>query len=138
MAEQRHEPQLNTEQATVSGTTTLYGTVVGIGGENPPYLELRLFSDDILRCEIVTENAIDLARQIAQRLYQQIGVRGIAEWNITDMSLQKFYVEELTPYRKTKLDDALDALYEIVGQDLEKLWDEEQGTILCRRADFDY
>lgn len=62
-------------------------------------------------------------------------MRGIAEWRIVDMSLQRFSVDELTAYQQTGLGDALDALHDIVGDDLEKLWDVEQDMMGSRQQD---
>ena len=64
-----------------------------------------------------------LAREMAKRLYETIGVRGTARWATRDMSLDEFRIEELTAYRPTSLTQAMDSLGEVAGKYYEEIED---------------
>ena len=53
---------------------------------------------------------------MASLLYQLIGVRGVATWDLKNLSLIKFQIEELTEYRKTPITEAIESLRKLVGK----------------------
>lgn len=95
------------------GTTTLYGNLMRIGGDNPPRAWIRFVDGTTLSCRV--KNTL-LAHQMANLLYQRIGVRGVAQWDTRDMSLQEFRIEELTSYRQKTLRESIDNLRNVAGQ----------------------
>jgi hypothetical protein len=115
--------EIDVEVNYVSGKTTIYGSVIGIIGYNPPRVTLRLLDGSIIRCNVTTQNNLIVAKQLGQHLYSDVGVRGTARWNVRDMSIQYFHVEELTAYRKVPLIQALDALNDIAGADYQSIED---------------
>jgi len=94
------------------GTTTLYGTLMRIGGDNPPRAWIRFIDGTTLSCRIQN---ISLAKRMSPLLYQRIGVRGIAQWDTRDMSLYEFRIEELSPYRQKSVRESFDRLREVAG-----------------------
>lgn len=120
------ETPIETEAFALKGSTTLYGTVVRIGGEDPPRVTIRLVNDgQLVTCNILNRRGTGLAiaRQLGQRLYTRVGLRGTAHWNPYDMSLEYFVVEALTEYRATGITQALETLREIAGQHYEAVMD---------------
>ncbi len=109
--------EIEVESKLVEGKTTLYGYVSGIMGDDPPRVRMRLLDGTMFTCNVTRANNLHVAKQIGQRLYTVVGIRGVAKWDASDMSLQYFLVEELTTYRKKPVDVALDALHKITAQD---------------------
>lgn len=107
----------------IEGRTTLYGYVLGISGDNPPYLRLRMLGGQTINCNVTAGEGLRVARVLGQRLYTDVGVRGIGRWDVSDMTLTYFLVEDITPYEKTSLTKALDALHEITADDYRQVSD---------------
>src|SRR5690348_6087398 len=92
--------------------TTLYGDLLHIEDDSPR-ATIRLLEGTTVICPV---SSLSLVRQLAQRLNERIGVRGIAQWDIRDMPLQEFCIEELLPYRATSVRDAFNNLRQLVGK----------------------
>lgn len=105
------------EQA-VRETTILYGVLIRIGGYARPRAYIQFLDGRKLSCSI---NSRSLAIAMAARLYQSIGVRGIATWDEQDKSLSSFHIQELLPYRDAA--DAFKGLVEIVGNYYDRIED---------------
>lgn len=102
------------------GTTTLYGTLIRVGGEDPARAKIRFLNGATLNCRVKNTK---LAQRMAHRLYDQIGVVGVAVWYTRDNSLKDFRIEELLPYRKAPLSDVLKSLSDIVSPAYERIED---------------
>ncbi len=115
------DTRINSPAASVSisGTTTLYGELLRIGGD-PPRARIRLMDGEAISC---TVRSRDLARELARRLYETIGVRGKGEWETVRMKLVKFHVDELTEYRQTSLMEAIESLREVAEEHYQKIDD---------------
>lgn len=113
LAEITPTTRIRAENFIAKGSTTLYGELLRIGGEDPPRAHIRFIDGTTLSCRI--KNKV-LASRIAPFLYQRIGVRGVARWDTRDMSLAEFRIEELTPYRQKSIKIAFDNLRELAGQ----------------------
>ena len=110
------------DSTLIAGTTTLYGELRRIGGEQPKAY-IRFFADgDIHGCDVGTP---ELAQEIAKHLYKTIGVRGSASWEAETMKLHSFCIEELTEYRQTSLTEAFDSLSEVAAKHFADLEDVE-------------
>ncbi len=105
--------RVKTEVSYIRNRTTLYGTLVRIGGDNPPRAYINFTNGHKFSCRV---KSTELAATMAPLLYQRIGVRGIAHWDINNMSLHDFTIEELTEYRQTPLQVAFGNIRELVGQ----------------------
>jgi hypothetical protein len=104
--------RIRAENFITKGTTTLYGNLTRIGGDNPPRAWMKFTDGSTRSCRI--KNTA-LARRMAPLLYQRIGVRGTAQWDTRDMSLYEFRIEELTPYRQKSVRQSFNDLSKIVG-----------------------
>lgn len=104
----------------IYGTTTLYGKLLRIGGDNRPTALLGLSEELTLNCRVKTT---ELAGTMAKRLYEIIGVRGTAKWNVARYRPAEFTVEELTEYRQTSLTEAIESLREVAGKYYEEIED---------------
>lgn len=104
--------KVRVENFITKGTTTLYGDLMRIGGDNPPRALMKFIDGTKLSCRI---KSIQIAKQMSPLLYQRIGVRGIAQWDTRDMSLHEFRIESLTPYRQKTLKESFERLREAVG-----------------------
>ncbi|MBI1278921.1 MAG: hypothetical protein GC179_12405 [Anaerolineaceae bacterium] len=125
--------KIDAEIPTSSGKTTLYGTVISVGGVEPPRASIRLSTGNIQVCHITRGQDLQIARQLGQRLYSEVGVYGTARWDLRDMSLDHFLIERVTEYSKKPVDQALESIYDIVGNyysnvDIEQLITEIRGT----------
>lgn len=100
---------------TIKGETVLYGTVdavTGIGLEQPAiHLEL-IDSTQALVCATSQEIAI----AIAKRTGQQIGLIGIAEWDVETFDLVSFQASEVSLYVETHISEAVRAISEKYGE----------------------
>ncbi|MDE0610587.1 MAG: hypothetical protein OXH77_11855 [Anaerolineaceae bacterium] len=104
----------------IFGTTTFYGRLLRIGGKKRPTAYIELAEDETLKCYVKTT---DLASKMAKRLYDVIGVRGTAKWNIADNVPEHFTVEQLMEYRQTSLLKAMQSLREVAGEHYKEIED---------------
>jgi hypothetical protein len=115
--------KIDAEIPTITGKTTLYGKVIGIGGEEPPRARLRLLNGVKFNCHITRRHELRIARELGQKLYSVVGVKGMARWDSRDMSLQYFLIEQLTPYVPKPVSQALDSLSQAAGKYYEDVSD---------------
>ncbi len=129
--------RIDAEIPTIQGKTTLYGTVISVGGEDPPRVKLRLINSMAMICRVTRRDGLKVARELGQHLYSVVGVRGTAIWDVRDMTLLDFHVEELTPYRQTSIENAIESLYKIAGKDYEDVDDIDMVIAEIRGSDED-
>ena len=103
----------------ISGETTLYGVLTGIVGTDPPSAKITLLNGEKISCNVTEKENLAVARKLGKYLYSEIGVRGAARWNLRDMSLTFFRIDEVLEYRATKLSEALENTYDSIGPYLE-------------------
>lgn len=108
------------KQTVITGTATLYGELLRIGGEKFPSAQLRFTGHGPLTCQV---KSMELARAMAERLYEMVGVRGTGKWEATTLGLKEFRVEELTAYRQTTISNAIESLREVAGKYYEEIED---------------
>jgi hypothetical protein len=96
----------------VRETTILYGVLIRIGGYTRPRAYMQFLDGQKLSVSIANRS---LAIAMAARLYESIGVRGIAAYSARDRQLVGFHVQELLPTREAP-QDALKGLAQIVGK----------------------
>jgi len=101
---------VESENIYVEGETTLYGTIKRVGGEEPTVL-IQLIDGNRLICKISKK----LATKFGNLLYTQVGLIGIAKWNIADHSIEEFKITEITDYQKTPLPEAFSLLSREIG-----------------------
>ena len=121
IAEINQHTEISYEPEAMQGTTTLYGTVIRVGGEKPPRAKIRFLNGIELTCNITQRDSLSVARALGQRLYDTVGLYGRARWTTPDMRLHDFVIESVLPYRKKPILDNLMALRELVGPYLEEV-----------------
>lgn len=106
-------PSLHVETGANAGLrsdSTIYGTVIRVGGEEPPRARLRLLDGRVLTCEITRRKSWRIARELGARLYQRTGVRGEARYAPTDATLVAFRIDEVLSYNDLGVGAALNRL----------------------------
>lgn len=104
------ESVLQLATPAVKGETVLYGTVVRAGGKAPK-IGLELDSGEFLPCPAPR----DVVVRAGGRLYERVGVKGVAEWDTYDWAIKSFRVTELVDYAASKLTDAAAKVRRVAG-----------------------
>lgn len=103
----------------VPGSTTITGTVQGVGGATSMRCRLRVpFQKRLLFCKLETE---EVARQLGECLFQQVTAFGTARWLRSSMRLYSFSIQEISKPKHGPISEHLDALWDAGLQDWEKL-----------------
>lgn len=98
------------ETPKINGETTLYGEIIEVGGETPT-LQFRVLNGQVISCIVSKE----MARKLGKRLYEGVGIRGLAHWDTQTLKVESFEVYELTDYEEINLVDAFAEVREAVG-----------------------
>lgn len=104
--------QVASETGYLTGETTLYGFIQGVGGE-PPTALIKTIHGIHLSCAVNDA----LARQLGNFLYTKVGLIGIATWSLVDNSICAFEIKKLTKYQDTPLTEAFSLLSAKIGED---------------------
>ena len=98
----------------IRGETIIYGVVTRVGGANEesPTIQIRTIEGRLLYCTANRKNA----KIAAQCLYQQIGLMGIAEWDIKTYEIKAFTVTEISNYEATPLSEAVESISQSYGE----------------------
>lgn len=102
-------PIARTRPIMLEGETSIYGTLESVGGLDP---KAWLRTDHGRVNFDVTQ---DQARELGQRLYTRIGVRGVARWDAYTSAVSSFKFLELLAYREKPLSQAFQSLRDEFG-----------------------
>lgn len=102
----------------VSGSTTIYGRVIRVGGRRPRAM-VETAQGETLFCEVSRE----MARRLGERLYQQAEFRGTATWDADEWSLTGFKIETVEESGTLKPGVAIRQLRELVGRHFREIED---------------
>jgi hypothetical protein len=80
---------------TMSGTTTIYGRCMRVGGEEP-VARIKLTKN---QRTITAELTEALAKLLAPRLYEEVGLEGVAQWRTVDWEIVHFQAKRILEYR---------------------------------------
>jgi hypothetical protein len=116
--------------AHVDGETVLYGKVIRVGGVEPR-VELKPLVGQILSCATTVEIAI----QLANRLYQQVGVFGHATWDQEKLEIQEFRISRVLAYEKKPLTHAFKLLREVTQKEFDVIEDVDQYITNLRHGE---
>ena len=97
------------------GETTIYGKIIRIGGEDPK-LHFRINDEEKLIFDI--DEA--LAKKLSPRLYEFIGLSGIATWNLFNFHIENFEIKSIIQLDNKPLSATFDEVKGLIG----KYWDE--------------
>lgn len=99
------------EPLEIEENTTLYGNLLRLGGKSPT-AELQT-SRQKVKIKVTEEQA----RELGKYLYQEIGVTGVATWNLGSICIEKFTLHAIIPPRQHQTwEDALPLLQEEFGK----------------------
>jgi len=87
----------------INGSTTLFGELITIGGAEPG-CKIRLTNGDLFS---QIKLGMSLAKELSQRLYETVSLRGIGTWDSNTLELVKFEVKEVLPYHKIPTGEAI-------------------------------
>lgn len=122
----------------IEGETTLYGELTSIGGIKPPKASITLLDGKKLTCNVTEREGLRVARQLGRRLYTEIGVKGLARWDLRDMSIIFFRIDEVLDYEPKSITVALENTYNSMGHHLEAIDDLEGYFVDIRNSDEDF
>lgn len=112
------------EPQAARGTTVVYGELLRVGGE-PPAAWLRTMDGDKVNVDLTVE----MAKQLAHRLYEQVGIEGEVEWNRADWKIAKFRATRITAYRESPILQAFNELAAAAGN----AWDDVDPIEFVRK-----
>lgn len=97
---------------TYKEETTIYGTLIQIGGRKPNiHLEIPGRSN-LLICDVDES----IAKELAAKLYTEIGLSGTADRYVNSTEIKRFKVEEILPYDPSSYDENINRLRELFGE----------------------
>ena len=94
----------------LTGETTIYGQVVRVGGRKP-----RVMVEMVDGRTIFCAANVDIARTLGGRLYQVVGLAGIAEWDSKTLTMDTFAIKAILPYEATSFKQAMAELAELTS-----------------------
>ena len=106
------------DQYPFSGETTLYGEIMRVGGSEPK-IQFKTLENKIIYCKT---NRI-VAKKAGTKLYTQVGVHGVAEWNSETFEIENFKVTEISDYEPIPLSQAFEEIADLVGDSLDEIAD---------------
>ena len=89
--------------------TVVYGEVIRVGGVDPK-VTIKVTDKSTISCSADQDTVEELGR----RLYKRVGLKGLAERHIADMSIETFAIEEVLPYKETPITEALASISPIL------------------------
>ncbi len=85
---------------TTSGSTTLWGNLVKVGGDSDPKAMIRLRNDKLFTVKITRDIVQEIQRK--ELFYKDIGFRGVATWKIENWTMKGFNATSIADYLPDK------------------------------------
>lgn len=105
----------------LSGETMLYGEIMRVGGATPK-IQFRTLSGQIIYCSATK----DIVKRAGSKLYMEVGLNGMAEWNSETYAIEAFHVTEISEYQHLPLKNAFEAFRDIVQDSFDSIEDVNQ------------
>lgn len=86
----------------LTGETTIYGRIIRVGGKTP-----KVMLDTVDGRTIDCDADASIAQTLGGRLYQVVGLLGIAEWDPQTLTIDTFQIKALLPYEAKPLKEAM-------------------------------
>ncbi len=90
-----------------TGTTTITGWLLRIGGAKPK-AEIRLTDGELILIDVTST----MAKQLGDRLYEEVSIEGEATWVVHDWKIVEFKAKRITEYRPSSVIAAFKELAE--------------------------
>jgi len=87
--------------------TTIYGRVVEAGGKDP-----NVHIETLQGVKLVCFGTQSQVKELAERLYDVVGIIGTARSTATELEISDFEIQEILPYRSTSIVEAMRELAE--------------------------
>jgi len=114
------------------GETEIFGEVKRVGGSEPK-VEIKTLQGETLYC-----NATEaIAKQLGSRLYEQVGVYGVAEWNFETLEIEEFEITRVSDYAYVSPNDAFEKLSGSFSSYFESITDVEHWAHEVRHVEVD-
>lgn len=114
------------------GDTTVYAKVVRTGGKEPK-VELETVDGRTLFCDA----SLEITKVLGTRLYEIVGLIGIAEWDNELNNIEQFSIKDVTDYEKVSLKESMHALAEATKAYYADIDDVEQHISTLRGYDIE-
>jgi hypothetical protein len=115
--------------ALVTGETTIVGQVIRVGGRRPKAMVETLDGRTVF-CDINR----DLARDLAEKLYQTVGLHGIGQWDPETLELEEFRIQSLTLYGASGAAETIEKISSIYSKYFDEIEDVD-GFVSDLRSD---
>lgn len=107
----------------VKGETTLFGRVERVGGATSVKCGLRLPNRTrMLHCHVESN---DVARDLGQKLYQNVSAKGTAHWMKTNWKVVRFSIRQIRQPKLKPFSEMIDSLRNAGGSDWDHIKDPE-------------
>jgi hypothetical protein len=80
-----------------TGTTTVWGHLIKVGGDGEPKALIRLRNGKLLSVRITRDMVSEIQEQ--KLIYNDLGFRGIATWRLDDWFMESFKATSISEYR---------------------------------------
>jgi hypothetical protein len=114
-------------QYPLIGETILYGKIKRVGGSEPK-IRFETVDGKTLYCSTSEK----IAMKAGTRLYTQVGLRGLAEWNTETFEIEYFRVDEILDYEQITISESFKELSKVVGDSFNDIDDVNRNVIDMR------
>lgn len=102
----------------LSGETSIYGEITRVGGAEPK-IQFKTLDGQIIYCN--TSKAI--AKKAGAKLYVNVELYGLAEWNSETFVIENFHVIDISDYEQTSPSEAFEELANLIGDSFDDIKD---------------
>jgi hypothetical protein len=117
-----------TNSNLLSGNTTIYGELFDAGGKTPN-IHIKI-NDDY---EVIINANKDIVKELAGKLYEIVGLKGYASWDIKTSKIEEFELHSIIDYRPGNVKESFKKLRDISSGHWDKFnTDDEINNELLR------
>lgn len=110
------------------GETAVYGTLIRVGGK-APRARLELADGQAISVNL----SLEMARRLAPSLYTEVGLAGVAQWDVETGQIVSFSAETILDFRPQPATDVFARLAEVAGPDAWKEVDDVVKAVAAMR-----
>jgi len=96
---------------SLRGETTIYAKVVRVGGKEPK-VEIETIDGITLFCDA----SLDVTTKLGTKLYQTVGLAGIAKWDYALNNVEEFSIKDVTEYERIPIKQTINELAKIASE----------------------
>lgn len=112
------EYPLEKSSASIRGATTIYGELLRVGGVTPKAMIRIPGSNYPLNINIGSK---ELAKSLAPRIYEQVGLSGEAVWESENMQIVDFTASSLVEFKEAGVADVFRRLRDVAEDDFKNI-----------------